>query len=173
MVIINISRPHAAGVAAASKLNGQMRGVNKVILIGHLGKDPEVRHLDSNSVVANFPLATSDSYTDKQGNRVEQTEWHNVVLWRRLAEIAEQFLKKGSLVYIEGRLRTRSWEDKEGNKRYTTEIVGSNMQMLDKKGDNAAPVQQQATQPASQPAAAVASTASDIVLEEPGDDLPF
>jgi len=152
-----------------------MRGVNKVILIGHLGKDPEVRHLDSNSVVANFPLATSESYTNREGNRVEQTEWHNVVLWKRLAEIAEKYLRKGSLVYIEGRLRTRSWDDKDGNKRYTTEIVGNNMQMLDKRGeggdmDERQPAGQvsQSTGQSSQPA-----TTPDVVFEEPGDDLSF
>jgi single-strand DNA-binding protein len=151
-----------------------MRGVNKVILIGHLGKDPDVRHLDSNSVVANFPLATSDSYTDKQGNRVEQTEWHNIVLWRRLAEIAEQYLKKGSLVYIEGRLRTRSWEDQNGNKRYTTEIVGNNMQMLDKRSDSESQAMAASQgQQSEETADAASAPASDVVLDEPGDDLPF
>ncbi len=112
-----------------------MRGVNKAILIGHLGRDPEVRYLDGNNVVANFTLATTESYVNREGNRVDNTEWHNIVVWRKLAEIAEKYLKKGSLVYLEGKITTRSWEDKEGNKRYTTEIVASNFQMLDKKSD--------------------------------------
>ena len=94
-----------------------MAGVNKVILVGNLGKDPEVRHLEGGAVVAKFPLATSETYKTKEGQRVDQTEWHNVVMWRGLAESAEKYLHKGSLVYIEGKIRTRSWEDKEGNKR--------------------------------------------------------
>ena len=92
-----------------------MAGVNKVILIGNLGKDPEVRYLDSGVAVANFSLATTESYKNKEGERVSQTEWHNVVLWRGLAEVAEKWLKKGSSVYIEGKIRSRKWEDKEGN----------------------------------------------------------
>ena len=101
-----------------------MAGVNKVILIGNLGKDPEVRHLESGAVVANFPIATSETYKDrKTGEKITQTEWHNIVIWRGLAEVAEKYLKKGNSVYIEGKLRTRSWDDKEGNKRYTTVIV--------------------------------------------------
>lgn len=112
-----------------------MAGVNKVILVGNLGKDPEVRYLDGGVAVANFPLATSESYKDKSGNRVDQTEWHNVVLWRGLAEITEKYLKKGSQVYIEGKLRTRSWDDKEGQKRYTTEVVADTMTMLGRRDD--------------------------------------
>jgi single-strand DNA-binding protein len=107
-----------------------MAGVNKVILIGNLGKDPEVRYLDSGVAVANFSLATTENYKNKEGERVSQTEWHNVVLWRGLAEVAEKWLKKGSSVYIEGKIRTRKWEDKEGNTRYSTEILGDNMTML-------------------------------------------
>lgn len=119
-----------------------MSGVNKVILVGRLGKDPEVRHLESGAVVANFPLATSETYKDKSGNRQEQTEWHNIVLWRGLAEIAEKYLSKGNQIYIEGKLRTRSWQDKEGVTKYTTEIIGDNMTMLGGKGegDNSGPV---------------------------------
>lgn len=113
-----------------------MAGINKVILVGNLGKDPEVRHLENGASVANFPLATTESYKDKNGNRQEQTEWHNIVLWRGLAQIAEQYLKKGSQVYIEGKIRSRSWQDKEGNTRYTTEIVGDNMTMLGGRSDN-------------------------------------
>jgi len=107
-----------------------MSGINKVILVGNLGKDPEVRHLEGGAVVAKFPLATSESYKNKDGQRTEQTEWHNIVMWRGLAESAEKFLHKGSLVYIEGKIRTRSWDDKEGNKRYSTEIVADTMTML-------------------------------------------
>ena len=114
-----------------------MAGVNKVILIGNLGKDPEVRHLESGAVVANFPIATSETYKDrKTGEKITQTEWHNIVIWRGLAEVAEKYLKNGNSVYIEGKLRTRSWDDKEGNKRYTTEIVADNMTMLGGKSDS-------------------------------------
>src|SRR6476620_4879378 len=112
-----------------------MSGINKVILVGHLGKDPEVRHLEGNVSVASFPLATSETY-NKDGKKVEQTEWHNIVMWRGLADIAEKFLVKGKLVYIEGKLRTRSWDDKDGNKRYQTEIVADNFTMLGRKSDN-------------------------------------
>ncbi len=111
-----------------------MSGVNKVILVGHLGKDPEVRHLEGGATVANFPLATTESYT-KDGRRVEQTEWHNIVVWRGLADVAEKYLQKGKLVYVEGKLRTRSYEDKEGNKKYITEIVADNFTMLGRKSD--------------------------------------
>tara|TARA_B100001287_G_scaffold186622_1_gene157517 strand:+ start:144 stop:563 length:420 start_codon:yes stop_codon:yes gene_type:complete len=107
-----------------------MAGVNKVILVGNLGKDPEVRYLDSGVAVANFSLATTENYKNKQGEKVSQTEWHNIVLWRGLAEVAEKWLKKGSSVYIEGKIRTKKWEDKEGNTRYNTEILGDNMTML-------------------------------------------
>jgi single-strand DNA-binding protein len=112
-----------------------MAGINKVILIGNLGKDPEVKNLDGGIVIAKFPLATSETIRDKNGNKVEQTEWHNIVLWRQLAEVAEKFLKKGSSVYIEGKIRTRSWEDKEGVKKYSTEIVGESLTMLGKKDE--------------------------------------
>ena len=114
-----------------------MAGVNKVILIGNLGKDPEVRHLESGAVVANFSLATSETYKDrKTGEKITQTEWHNVVIWRGLAEVAEKYLKKGSSVYIEGKLRSRSWDDKDGIKRYTTEILADVMTMLGGKSDS-------------------------------------
>lgn len=110
-----------------------MSGINKVILVGNLGKDPEVRHLEGGAVVAKFPLATSESYKTKEGQRIDQTEWHNIVMWRGLAESAEKFLRKGSLVYIEGKIRTRSWDDKDGNKRYVTEIIADTMTMLGSK----------------------------------------
>ena len=105
-------------------------GVNKVILIGNLGKDPEVRYLEGGTAVANFSLATSESYKNKNGEVITSTEWHNVVLWRGLAEISEKYLKKGSKIYVEGKLRTRSWQDQDGNNRYTTVIIGDNMTML-------------------------------------------
>ncbi len=111
-----------------------MSGINKVILVGHLGKDPEVRHLDGGVTVASFPLATSETY-NKDGKRVEQTEWHNIVLWRGLAEVASKYLQKGKLVYIEGKLRTRSFEDKEKVKKYITEVVAENFTMLGRKSD--------------------------------------
>ena len=111
-----------------------MAGINKVILVGHLGRDPEMRYTQSGVAVCSFSLATSESYKDRTtGERVTSTEWHNVILWRGLAETAEKFLRKGSQVYIDGKLRTRKWEDKQGITRYTTEIVGDTMQMLDKK----------------------------------------
>lgn len=112
-----------------------MRGVNRVILIGNLGKDPDVQYLDGNIGVAKFSLATTETYKDRSGKLISQTEWHTVVLWRGLADLAQKYLHKGSLVYIEGRLKTRSWEDKEGNKKFATEVVGDNLIMLDKRGE--------------------------------------
>ena len=111
-------------------------GINKVILIGNVGKDPEIRHLDSGVAVASFSLATSETYRNKDSQKVTNTEWHNIVLWRGLAEVAEKYVKKGNPLYIEGKIRTRSWDDKDGNKRYTTEIIADNMQMLGSKQSN-------------------------------------
>lgn len=116
-----------------------MSGVNKVILIGHLGKDPEVRHLEGGNAVANFTLATTETFL-RDGNRIEQTEWHNIVLWRGLAEIAEKYLTKGKQVYIEGKIRTRSYEDKDGIKKYITEIVADSLTMLGSKSETKAPI---------------------------------
>ena len=140
-----------------------MAGVNKVILIGNLGKDPEVRYLDSGVAVANFSLATTENYKNKEGERISQTEWHNIVLWRGLAEVAEKWLKKGSSVYIEGKIRHRKWEDKEGNTRYTTEILGDNMTMLGKKDDNSSDA----------PESTVTTDEESVPEAEKGDDLPF
>jgi len=109
--------------------------INKVILVGHLGKDPEVRYLDQNRVVANVTLATNERYTDRNGNKVETTEWHNLEMWDGLAKIAEQYLKKGSLIYLEGKLKTEEWE-KDGVKRYTTRIRVTTMNMLDRASGN-------------------------------------
>lgn len=110
-----------------------MRGVNHVYLIGNLGKDPDIQYIEGNIPVAKFPLATTETYKDKKGMVVPQTEWHNIVLWRGLAELAAKYLHKGSLVHIEGTLRTRSWEDKDKIKRFMTEIIATNLVMLDKR----------------------------------------
>lgn len=107
-----------------------MASVNKVIVLGNLGKDPDLRHLPNGDAVCNFSLATTESWKDKEGNKQDKTEWHNIVIFRKLAEIAGEYLKKGRPVYIEGRLQTRKWQDKEGKDRYTTEIVADQMQML-------------------------------------------
>jgi len=149
-----------------------MAGVNKVILVGNLGKDPEVRHLESGAAVANFSVATTETYKDRTtGERKDVTEWHNVVLWRGLAEVAEKYLKKGNQVYVEGKLRTRSWE-KDGVTRYTTEVVGDTLTMLGSKpsgGD-----QQQEDTPSS-PAINMQETPgkADLSADDASDDLPF
>jgi single-strand DNA-binding protein len=112
-----------------------MKGLNKVLLLGNLGKDPEVQTLEGNIKVAKFSLATTEGYKDEKGQTHTQTEWHSIVLWRGLAELAEKYLKKGSMVHIEGKNRTRSFEDKQGVKRYVTEVVGEELILLDKKED--------------------------------------
>ena len=112
-----------------------MASVNKVILIGNLGKDPELKFTPSGVAMAKFPIATTERFKDSEGNPQEKTEWHNIVQWRRLAELANEYLKKGSPVYIEGRLQTRSWDDENGQKRYMTEIVGDRMQFLGRRGE--------------------------------------
>lgn len=109
--------------------------VNKAIIVGRLGRDPEIRYTNSGTPVASFSVATDERWTGQDGSKQSKTEWHNIVAWSRLAEICEQYLKKGKLVYIEGRLQTREWDDREGNKRRTTEIVANNMQMLGSKQD--------------------------------------
>ena len=113
--------------------------VNKGILVGNVGKDPEIRHLDTGVAVANFSLATSETYLAKNGEKVTTTEWHNIVLWRGLAEVAEKYVTKGRQLYIEGRIRTRNYDDKDGIKRYITEIYGDTMQMLGTKADDNKP----------------------------------
>src|ERR1700679_470180 len=113
-----------------------MRGVNKVVLIGNLGREPDLQYLEGNIAVAKFPLATTETYKDRSGTLVSQTEWHTIVLWRGLAELAQKYLHKGSLVFIEGRIRTRNWEDKDKNRRFSTEIVGDNLVMLDKRKEH-------------------------------------
>jgi len=118
---------------------------NKIILIGNLGRDPEIRRLESGAVVANFSLATNENYRDKAGNWQTITEWHNIVAWRNLAERAERDLKTGSMVFVEGKLTTRKWQDKDGNDRYTTEVIAAVIRTLDKK-DGAAPLSEGMTQ---------------------------
>jgi single-strand DNA-binding protein len=139
--------------------------VNKVILVGRLGKDPEVKYTQGGTAVAKFTLATNEVWKDQSGEKQERTEWHNIVAWTRLAEICGQYLTKGSRVYIEGRIQTRSWEDKDGNKRYTTEIRADNMVMLSGKGDE---VRHEKS--------AAAAASSDGASGEPeitDDDIPF
>ncbi len=111
-----------------------MRGINKVILIGNLGRDPEIRYTTSGQAVANFTIATTEGHTNKDGDKQEYTEWHRIVAWGRLAEICGEYLSKGKMIYVEGSLRTRSWEDKEGKTRWTTEVIARNMQMLSPAG---------------------------------------
>lgn len=146
--------------------------VNKAILVGYVGNDPEVKYLDSGTPVANFRLATSENYTNRTGEKVTQTEWHNIVLWRGLAEVAEKYVKKGVQVFIEGRIRTRTWDDRDGNKRYTTEIVADSMQLLGKKGDSgydSGPSQNAAAENAPQ-----TRSENDFDSENnSADDLPF
>ena len=157
------------------------RGVNKVILIGNLGKDPEVRYSPNGGAVTSITLATSEGWKDKNtGENVEKTEWHRVVFFRRLAEVAGEYLKKGSKVYIEGKLQTRKWQDQNGQDRYTTEVVANEMQMLDSKGGgsasyNQAPqqagqqtMQQQVPQQQAAPQSAPAMSGGDF-----DDDIPF
>jgi single-strand DNA-binding protein len=149
-----------------------MAGVNKVILIGNLGADPEVRHLQNGASVANFRIATSETYKDKTtGEKREQTEWHSIVAWRGLAEITEKYLRKGSKVYVEGKLRTRQWQDKDGNTKYTTEIHADEMTLLDRPtGSDNSPVMT-----APRPAAAGQPVSDRAVSQAPddADDLPF
>jgi single-strand DNA-binding protein len=145
------------------------RGVNKVILVGNLGRDPEVRYMPSGNAVANVTLATTESWKDKQtGEKQERTEWHNVVFYSRLAEVAGEYLKKGSQVYVEGSLRTRKWQDKSGNDRYTTEIIASDMQMLGGRGGSAGYAASDAASPMAEQPATTGTAEPDF-----DDDIPF
>ena len=145
-----------------------MSSVNKVILVGHLGKDPELRYLEGNVSVASFPLATSETF-NKDGKKVEQTEWHNIVMWRGLADVAAKYLTKGRLVYIEGKLRTRSYEDKEGVRRYTTEIVAESFNILGRRSDFESPQASTNNQTSNQ----AQEQTVDFTENEGDDGLPF
>jgi single-strand DNA-binding protein len=146
--------------------------VNKVILIGNLGKDPEVRHLENGAVVANLSIATSEVYTDRAtGERKENTDWHDIVVWRGLAEITEKYLKKGYKVYVEGKLKKRSWQDKEGNTRYTTEVLADEMTILSRPEGSERSTEAQA--PYSQAGTPTPPSKIDDLLKGDDSDLPF
>lgn len=146
-----------------------MSSLNKAMIIGRLGSDPDVRYTQSNTAVATMSVATTERYKDRNGELQENTEWHRVVAWSRLAEICQQYLKKGSLVYFEGPIQTREWEDKDGQKRYTTEIKALSMQMLDSKGDSGG------SSPKSNSSGSSAPKAVEIdeSFDDMDDDLPF
>jgi len=167
------------------------RGVNKVILIGNLGQEPELRYTGSGTAVCNMRLATNESYTDRDGNEVDRTEWHNVVAWGRLGEVCNEYLQKGSQVYFEGSLQTRSWEDQEGNTRYTTEVKAQEMMFLDSNRQGSPggefnqdqgyqdddfdqrPPQQQPRQPSKESGGASGQSSDEEETFEPDDELPF
>jgi len=153
------------------------RGVNKVILIGNLGKDPEVRYSPNGGAMANITLATSESWKDKNtGEQVDKTEWHRIVFFRRLAEVVGEYLKKGAKVYIEGKLQTRKWQDKDGQDRYTTEIVANEMQMLDSRGSSGSAdfaSQSQSAPAASNNAPAASASGGADPSAQFDDDIPF
>lgn len=147
------------------------RSLNKVMLIGNLGKDPEVRHLENGTAVANFSIATSESYKDRNtGEIITNTDWHNVVLWRGLADLSEKYLKKGDKVYLEGKLRSRSYQDQQGVMKYITEVVVDDMVML---GNRNSGEQNNGGQTAETPRPTVTPKSPDLKLEEEDDDLPF
>lgn len=167
-----------------------MASVNKVILVGNLGRDPEIRYMPNGEAVANFSIATTDNWKDKNGQKQERTEWHNIVMYRRLAEIAGEYLKKGRPVYIEGRLQTRKWQTKEGQDRYTTEIIADQMQMLgsardggsqdsydasygDDNGFSQTPPPARSAAPKPAPAAKPAAASSGNDFDNFDDDIPF
>ena len=154
--------------------------VNKVILIGNVGKDPDVRYLDNNVSVANFPLATTErGFTSRDGQQVpDRTEWHNIVAWRGLAQIVEKFVKKGSQIFVEGKIRTRSYDDKDGNKRYMTEIFADNIELLGRKSDSSASNESsnsytQSNQTGSSQSNQVETANDDFLGSDETDDLPF
>lgn len=158
--------------------------LNKVMLIGNVGRDPEIRYLENsgNAKVASFTIATTERYKDRNGETRENTEWHNIVAWRNTADVVERFVKKGTQLYIEGRIRTRSWDDQTGNKRYTTEILADNLQLLGRKSDNPAaqgggyqtPAQNGGYQQNSyqQPQQQYAAPAQPSFKQGPADDMP-
>jgi len=146
-----------------------MASLNKVMLIGNLGKDPEIRFTPDGTQVASFSIATSENWTDKSGNRQERTEWHNIVAWNKLADLAKRFLQKGRQVYVEGRIRTREWDDRDGNKRRTTEIVATNMVLLGSKPGGAE--YGSSPQPVARQAADVDQGPADSMITD--EDIPF
>ena len=146
--------------------------INKVTLIGHLGKDPEVRYLDKDRVVANLTIATNERYNDRNGNRVETTEWHNLEMWDGLAKVAEKYLKKGSLVYVEGKLKTEEWE-KDGIKRYTTRIRVTTMNMMDRASSSPNDASNSPNQESSQSVTKQNEDAIESIIDGGDDDLPF
>ena len=152
-----------------------MRGVNRVMLIGNLGKEPDMQYIEGNIPVAKFPLATTETYKDRSGQLVSQTEWHTIVLWRGLADLASKFLHKGSLVFIEGKLRTRSWEDRDKKKHFSTEIVADNLVMLERRKDNHGSSDEHAT--GITPPASDSDTTDDLDYNAgsggTNDNLPF
>ncbi len=141
-----------------------MAGLNKVILIGNLGRDPELRYTQSGQAVANFTLATTESITKRDGEREDRTEWHRIGAWGKLAEICGEYLSKGRQIYVEGRIQTREWEDKEGNKRWTTEIVARNMQMLGRRSEGPG---------SGEPAEPSSGSSGPAEVSGNGDDIPF
>jgi single-strand DNA-binding protein len=148
-----------------------MSSLNKAMIIGRLGQDPEVRYTQSNTAVATLNVATTERYKDRNGELQENTEWHRIVAWGRLAEICQQYLKKGSLAYFEGPIQTREWEDKDGQKRYTTEIKALNMQMLDTRGSSGGGSSSSSNQNSSKKAAGTVEI--DDSFDDMDDDLPF
>ncbi|PIQ21391.1 MAG: single-stranded DNA-binding protein [Cytophagales bacterium CG18_big_fil_WC_8_21_14_2_50_42_9] len=153
-----------------------MASINRVILVGNLGKDPEIRHTEGGIAVARFPIATSETFKDKAGNKQERTEWHNIVAWRGLAEVAEKYMKKGQSIYVEGKIRTNSYQDKEGIQRYSVEIVADNITMLGGRGESAGNTQEAGSNNSRDNGNAgkanmTASTAS--AFDNEPDDLPF
>jgi single-strand DNA-binding protein len=150
-----------------------MSSLNKAMVIGRLGADPEVRYTQSNTAVATLSVATTERYKDRNGEQQENTEWHRIVAWGRLAEICQEYLKKGSLAYFEGPIQTRQWEDKEGQKRYTTEIKALNMQMLDSRGDMGSGGGAPASQNNSAQNEPVGSSVDLDNFDDMDDDLPF
>jgi single-strand DNA-binding protein len=149
--------------------------VNKVILVGNLGKDPELRYTASGTAVCNFSLATTERYKDRDGNNQEKTEWHNIVVWRQLAEICGKYLTKGKQIYVEGKLQTRKWEDRDGNTRYTTEIVADQMQMLSRAGDDNSGGGYQRREQRQEPSMNQSAPQNDFgdTHFNPDDDIPF
>ena len=150
-----------------------MRGLNRVMLIGNLGKDPDVQYLEGNVSMAKFPLATTEMFKERSGKMGTQTEWHNIILWRGLADLAQKFLHKGSLIYLEGRLRTRSWDDREGHRKFVTEIMADNFIMLDRRSDAHAPNSSPAGNTVAQENESSYSEDVPPPQDEPTGGLPF